>query len=159
MHHDPYLSPASLLISPSPSGPTSLEGFPPTYIIYGEAERISNSIQTLWSRLKLARKSEALRGKAQPVRDRITGYDGAVHDFMIFPWMDVEASQAYDDLNVWLKEIIFTKNIAGLAAGPATDSRMMREASADSSTEVGSGSGDDETLVDWSEFIRARKAG
>lgn len=157
MHHDPYLSPASLLIAPSPSGPTSFERFPPTYIIYGEAERISNSIQTLWSRLKIARKSEALRGATQPVQDCITGYDGAVHDFMIFPWMDVEASQAYEDLNVWLKELISMDGAAGLLANTSTAVRMAREPSADSSTDFGSGSGDDETLVDWAEVIRERK--
>lgn len=153
MHHDPYLSPASLLISPPSAGPNGFESFPPTYIIYGEAERISNSILTLWSRLELARQAEALQGQRQGIKDRITGYDDAVHDFMIFPWMRVEADKAYEDLNVWLNELFSAPMSDSPSATIPAAIKMSREGSNDTAADSASASGDEGTLVDWTDIV------
>jgi acetyl esterase/lipase len=52
MHTSAYLSPASLLIPAVEGGPDSFENFPPTFIVYGGAERLAKSIEILWSRLQ-----------------------------------------------------------------------------------------------------------
>jgi hypothetical protein len=106
MHTSPYLSPAGLLVPPEATGPNSLEKFPPTYIIYGGAERLARSIEVFWSRLRLARKVEAVMGRREIIGDRIVECPNAVHDFLIFPWMAEEAGETYQGLDLWLRELL-----------------------------------------------------
>ncbi|KAK8853339.1 hypothetical protein IAR55_004043 [Kwoniella newhampshirensis] len=101
IHTSCYLSPASKLLPSSPHGADSFEHFPPTYIVYGDAERLVTSIQILWSRLELSRQCE----KAT-VPDRLFVGRDAVHDFTIFPWMAEEAALVYEDLDTWLRELL-----------------------------------------------------
>lgn len=102
MHTSAYLSPASLLIAPQATGPDSFAGFPPTYVAYGGAERLSRSIRIFWSRLQLARQAGSM--------DRLVEGPDAVHDFCIFPWMAKEAGDVYEDLDVWLRELLSTED-------------------------------------------------
>ncbi|KAK6909261.1 hypothetical protein I203_103278 [Kwoniella mangroviensis CBS 8507] len=101
MHTSPYISPASLLLPESSHGENSFEKFPATYIVYGGAERLSTNIQLLWSRIQLSRKIES-----PIVPDRLFVSPDAIHDFMIFPWMAEEASEVYEDLDGWLRELL-----------------------------------------------------
>ncbi|WWC91851.1 uncharacterized protein L201_006798 [Kwoniella dendrophila CBS 6074] len=99
MHTSQYISPASLLIPAKTNGKESFENFPPTYIVYGGAERLSTNIQLLWDRIQLGRQK-------QMVPDRLFVSPDGVHDFMIFPWMAEEASAVYEDLDVWLRDLL-----------------------------------------------------
>lgn len=94
MHTSSYLSPASHLV---PADAESFKGFPPTYVLYGGAERIAKSIKLFWKRLQLGRKESM---------DRLVEGRDAPHDFMIFPWMHAEATKVYEDLDVWLRELL-----------------------------------------------------
>jgi acetyl esterase/lipase len=100
MHTSPYLSPASLLIPSVASGPNSFERFPPTFVVYGEAERLAKEIRLFWTRLRLAREDSDLL---------IMGPD-SVHDFMIFPWFSVEAAAVYQKLDDWLRGLLADSN-------------------------------------------------
>ena len=106
MHTSTYLSPASLLIPPAATGRESFEGFPPTYVIYGGAERLARSIGFFWSRLQLARKAELVLGKRPPIEDRLIEGPDAVHDFMIFPWQSEESAVVYEGLDAWLRDLL-----------------------------------------------------
>ncbi|WWC72152.1 uncharacterized protein I206_106112 [Kwoniella pini CBS 10737] len=97
MHTSPYISPASLLITDD----KSFIGLPPTYIVYGGAERLSINIQLLWNNIQKCRQSKGLL-----VPDRLFVSPDGVHDFMIFPWMAEEASEVYEDLDVWLRNLL-----------------------------------------------------
>ncbi|WRT70092.1 uncharacterized protein IL334_007086 [Kwoniella shivajii] len=108
MHTSPYLSPSSLLLPSDASGPDSFKGFPPTYIVYGGAERLSRSIVLLWDRIQLSR-----QGDAHVVSDRLFVSPDAVHDFLIFAWMAVEASTVYEDLDEWLRLLLSTEQPTG----------------------------------------------
>ncbi|WWD19768.1 hypothetical protein CI109_104232 [Kwoniella shandongensis] len=101
IHTSSYLSPASKLLPAKPNGPDSFEHFPPTYIVYGDAERLVTSIKILWDRIQLSRQDEKT-----VVPDRLFCGPDAVHDFMIFPWMAQEAAMVYEDLDVWLRELL-----------------------------------------------------
>ena len=105
MHTSPYLSPASFLIPTDTTGRASFEDFPPTCIIYGGAERLGRSIQTLWQRLQLARKAQS----QVEVGDSLLMADDAVHDFVIFPWQAKQAEGAYEHLNRWLEADLFVE--------------------------------------------------
>ena len=97
LYESPYLSPASHLISSSTTGATSLADFPPTCIIYGGAERLSQSINQLWSRLQLARMPDT----AGQAGDMLFEGKDCVHDFMIFPWQEKGAAIAHAQLDEW----------------------------------------------------------
>ncbi len=101
MHTDVYLSPSSLLIAPSATGSDSFEGFPPTYVVYGGAERLARSIRYFWDRLQLARKVEP-----NSLPDRLIEGPDSVHDFLIFDWQSKEASVIYADLDAWLRDLL-----------------------------------------------------
>ncbi|WVQ74372.1 hypothetical protein IAR50_003972 [Cryptococcus sp. DSM 104548] len=100
LYTSPYLSPASSTI------PTDglFTNFPPTYIAYGSAERLARSIQTLFKRLQTDR-----YGREKAVHDKIFVGSDAVHDFAIFPWMEAETAVLYEDLDVWLRELLSTE--------------------------------------------------
>ncbi|WVR09572.1 hypothetical protein IAU60_006641 [Kwoniella sp. DSM 27419] len=102
MHTSSYLSPASLLLSSDATGRNSFERFPPTYVVYGDAERLSTSIQLLWDRIQLSR----TRTEQALVPDRLLVSPDSVHDFAIFPWMAEEASMMYEDLDGWLRDLL-----------------------------------------------------
>jgi hypothetical protein len=106
MHTSPYLSPTSLIIPSAATGNNSLEGFPPTYVVYGGAERLARSIGFFWSRLQLARTAELISGKRPVVEDRLIEGPDAVHDFMIFPWQSEDAAVVYEGLDVWLRDLL-----------------------------------------------------
>ncbi|ORY33389.1 Alpha/Beta hydrolase protein [Naematelia encephala] len=117
MHTSPYLSPASLLIEASATGPLSFEDFPPIFIVYGGAERLGRSIEGLWSRFQLARKVNA-----SPLPDKIVVGEDCVHDFMIFPWQAEEAAKVYAELDAWLRDLLALEDdkptSPGLVASP-----------------------------------------
>ncbi|KIR34246.1 endoplasmic reticulum protein [Cryptococcus deuterogattii MMRL2647] len=118
LYSSPYLSPASSTIST-----TSLfNNFPPTYIVCGGAERLARSTISLYSRIQLARSAV---GKAL-VPDRLFVCPDAVHDFMIFPWMEEEASEVYEDLDTWLRELL-TTDIYSLAAASKESSEQPKQ--------------------------------
>jgi hypothetical protein len=102
MHTSSYLSPASLLIPAQATGPDSLASFPPTFVVYGGAERLAISIKIFWARLKLARKLES--PSSQP--DLIIEGPDSPHDFMIFPWMAEESAVIYEKLDEWLRDLL-----------------------------------------------------
>lgn len=101
MHTSSYLSPASLLIPPQATGPDSLSNFPPTFVVYGGAERLAISIKIFWARLQLARKLET---STQP--DLLIEGPDSPHDFMIFPWMAEESAVIYEKLDEWLRDLL-----------------------------------------------------
>ena len=111
MHTSTYLSPASLLIPPVAAGRDSFEGFPPTYVVFGGAERLARSIGFFWSRLQLARKAELVSGKRPLMEDRIIEGPDAVHDFMIFPWQSEETATVYEDLDAWLRDLLASEEV------------------------------------------------
>ena len=94
MHTSPYLSPASLLLEHDES---LFESFPPTFIVYGGAERLARSTRLLWSRLR-----QSLRRNDSVIDDELWEVPDSVHDFVIFPWHAEEAEIAYEKLNDWL---------------------------------------------------------
>jgi hypothetical protein len=102
MHTSSYLSPASLLVPAQATGPDSLADFPPTFVVYGGAERLAISIKIFWARLQLARKLES--PSSQP--DYLIEGPDSPHDFMIFPWMAEESAVIYEKLDGWLRELL-----------------------------------------------------
>lgn len=92
MHTSEYLSPASLLLKDS----ETFENFPPTFVVYGGAERLGPSIETLYNRLRGSRKAN----------DVLLNVPDSVHDFMIFPWQAEEAAGVYERLDEWLREVL-----------------------------------------------------
>jgi acetyl esterase/lipase len=106
MHTSSYLSPASLLLPAAATGKDSLENFPPTFIVYGGAERLAKSIEILWDRLQLARKDP------QGIEDKFVEGVDCVHDFMIFPWQAEEAGIVYEKLDIWLRELLASEPIS-----------------------------------------------
>nr|XP_019043992.1 endoplasmic reticulum protein [Kwoniella bestiolae CBS 10118]OCF22922.1 endoplasmic reticulum protein [Kwoniella bestiolae CBS 10118] len=134
MHTSPYISPASLLIPSSVNGQYSFENFPATYIVYGGAERLSTNIQLLWNRIRRSREL------VKPIiSDRAFVSPDGVHDFMIFPWMAEEASEVYEDLDVWLRQLLS-------ADLPEEDEQSVAE-----SLEL------EEDESSWREMIRQRR--
>lgn len=102
MHTSSYLSPASLLIPAQATGPDSMAGFPPTFVVYGGAERLAVSIKILFARLQLARKLE----KNASLPDCLIEGPDSPHDFMIFPWMAEESATIYSRLDEWLRDLL-----------------------------------------------------
>jgi acetyl esterase/lipase len=110
MHTSPYLSPASLLLPPEAVSAGLFRTFPPTYVVFGSAERLASSIDIFWSRLGLSRKIDELNGHPpRAISDAIIAGKDAPHDFMIFPWMDDEAAKIYEDLDTWLRQLLSTE--------------------------------------------------
>lgn len=78
-----------------------MTGFPPTFVVYGGAERLAISIKIFWARLQLARKLDP-----QPQPDHIIEGPDSPHDFMIFPWMAEESAVIYVKLDEWLRDLL-----------------------------------------------------
>ncbi|OCF61438.1 hypothetical protein L486_01086 [Kwoniella mangroviensis CBS 10435] len=140
MHTSPYISPASLLLPESSHGENSFEKFPATYIVYGGAERLSTNIQLLWSRIQLSRKIES-----PIVPDRLFVSPDAIHDFMIFPWMAEEASEMYEDLDGWLRELL-SADLPEEDEQSVVESLELEESPAASWKEIS-----------WKEMVRQRR--
>ena len=85
---DPYISPASQL-----GAIGSFEGFPPTFIHYGDAERLQKEIEVL--------------AKAMPrdgVETEVECTVDGVHDLlMVRFWNEDVRSRIYDRITIWLK--------------------------------------------------------
>lgn len=92
MHTSEYLSPASLLLPDH----GLFDGFPPTFTVYGGAERLAKSIELFWERLRSSRTA----------KDVLIEMPDAVHDFMIFPWQAEEAAIVYEKLDEWLRDVL-----------------------------------------------------
>jgi acetyl esterase/lipase len=101
MHQSAYISPASLLIPPTATGPASFDKFPPVFITMGGAERLGLEIAELYARVRLARGE-----KDVDIRDELVVSEDAVHDFLIFPWFAAEAAAAYEQLDEWLRTLL-----------------------------------------------------
>jgi hypothetical protein len=84
------------------TGPDSLAKFPPTFVVYGGAERLAISIKIFWARLQLSRKLE----KNISQQDRLVEGPDSPHDFMIFPWMAEESAVVYEQLDEWLRDLL-----------------------------------------------------
>lgn len=81
-----------------------MTGFPPTFIVYGGAERLAISIQTFWARLQLSRKLDSHASQQQS--DYLIEGPDSPHDFMIFPWMAEESAKIYSKLDEWLRDLL-----------------------------------------------------
>jgi hypothetical protein len=115
MHTSEYLSPASLLLPD-----TSLfDDFPPMFIVYGGAERLSNAILVMWDRLQASRRAN----------DCLMEMPDAVHDFMIFPWQAEEAAIVYERLDEWLREVLATEDVEDFSHATIAERRRKRRAS------------------------------
>jgi hypothetical protein len=102
MHEDEYLSPASRLIRPTTG---SFANFPPTFVVYGGAERLGMEIRELFSRIRLSREEH--------VPDHLLVSHDAVHDFTIFPWFATEAGAVYEEMDEWLRLVLGDGNESG----------------------------------------------
>lgn len=103
IHEDVYLAPASRLIKPATRGPQSFERFPPTFVVYGGAERISREIIELYTRLQTAR---AVDPTPRDAPDVLHCEPEGIHDFTIFPHFAEEATEAFAHVNEWLRVLL-----------------------------------------------------
>ncbi|QRV95091.1 carbohydrate esterase family 10 protein [Ceratobasidium sp. AG-Ba] len=92
---NPYISPGSLKLDPSTIGGL-FAGFPPTYILSGEAELLVDEIRTL------RRRMEADLSKEKLVFDEVLD---AVHDFSVFPFWEPERSSAFQRIASWIQKL------------------------------------------------------
>lgn len=88
----PYLSPAALHVKPERTGRGSFEGFPPTFVVAGEAERLRDEIRELVQRMRMC----------EGVDCQYLEVNGAIHDFLIFPFQVQERIEALSALSSWL---------------------------------------------------------
>ncbi|QRV80534.1 carbohydrate esterase family 10 protein [Ceratobasidium sp. AG-Ba] len=92
---DPYIGPASLGLDPLVVDGL-FTGFPPTYILCGEAEALIDEIRTLKQRMLV----DMLEG--QLVYDEVMD---AVHDFVVFPFWEPEGSEAFQRVLAWVHQL------------------------------------------------------
>lgn len=102
IHTDVYLSPASRLIKPAAVGSQSFSGFPPTFVVYGGAERISLEIEELYTRLQLARKAAT----SHQARHGIHCAPHGIHDFVVFPGFEDEAKESFTRMDEWILSVL-----------------------------------------------------
>lgn len=128
----PYLSPAGLMLPERREN--GFHGFPPTFIVYGRAERLENEIRELYRRIKRSRSHRRRcqdgavssegegwkRGKRRTTRDRLLAVKEAVHDFMIFPWFNYETSAAYEEIDDWLRHLFSIEAAPRIETTPPT---------------------------------------
>ena len=115
MHTSEYLSPASLLLPKT----TLFDDFPPTFIVYGGAERLSKAILVLWERLQASRQAN----------DCLMEMPDAVHDFMIFPWQAEESAVVYARLDEWMREVLAAEDQGEVMHTTIAERRRKRRAS------------------------------
>jgi acetyl esterase/lipase len=86
-----YISPASLRIT------ASFKGFPRTFIVTGNAEKLYDSIATLKNKMV------ADMGEGDE-EGQITYYEGpdAVHDYIAFPWHEPERTDTLRAIAKWI---------------------------------------------------------
>lgn len=174
MHQSAYLSPGGLLVEGEGArhgpvdgkeaayadGSESTQGmftdYPPTFVVYGGAERLGPSIRLFYDRLcrdstqsdssppvenesecdstpagiadiSIAEPLGFKSSSSLPCIDcngdrraysppdhphRILVGPDAVHDFLIFPWMGAEAAVVYKELDVWLRQLLGSDDLA-----------------------------------------------
>jgi acetyl esterase/lipase len=92
---NPYISPASLEIEPlAVNG--MFAGFPPSYIVSGDAEMLIDEIRTLKRRMS----------NDMPEGDLV--YDevvDAVHDFIVFPHWVPERTSTFQRIVAWIRKL------------------------------------------------------
>jgi acetyl esterase/lipase len=86
--NNPYISPASLHLLPEE---ISFEGFPKTFISAGGAEVLRDQIRTLKERME---RDMGVRVKYEETED-------AVHDFLIFPWLQPQREELLGRIREW----------------------------------------------------------
>jgi acetyl esterase/lipase len=92
---NPYISPASLEIEPSMVD-GMFAGFPPSYIVSGDAEMLIDEIRTLERRM------------SNDIPDGNLVYDevvDAVHDFVVFRIWEPERSSAFQRIAAWIQKL------------------------------------------------------
>jgi acetyl esterase/lipase len=92
---NPYIGPASLELEASALDGL-FAGFPPTYILSGEAELLVDEIRTLQRRMLV----DLTEGKV--VHDEVLD---AVHDFVIFRFWAPERDNAFQRVASWMREL------------------------------------------------------
>ncbi|EJT45302.1 endoplasmic reticulum protein [Trichosporon asahii var. asahii CBS 2479] len=143
----PYLAPAGLMLPERREN--GFHGFPPTFIVYGRAERLEMEIRELYRRIKAARSHRRVsgdaaaagavgedgsstpggekRGKRRTTRDRLLATREAVHDFMIFPWFNPETSAAYEEIDDWLRHLFSIEAAPRIETTPPTPDQLEVE--------------------------------
>jgi len=105
---NPYISPASLALKPERLEGL-FKGFPRTYIVAGGAERILDEIRTLRDRmfkdLNWERPAE-VEDEGEKM-DWVTydEVDDAVHDFLMFPWLQPEVNDTFRRISQWVANL------------------------------------------------------
>ncbi|KAF8760174.1 Steryl acetyl hydrolase [Rhizoctonia solani] len=85
----PYISPGSLNLTTD----GLFKGFPPTYIVSGEAEALIQEIRVLQTRMKK---------DCEVVYDEVVD---AVHDFVAFPQWEPERSETFKKIVDWIQNL------------------------------------------------------
>lgn len=88
---NPYISPASL----DPGLVIDFKKFSPTFIVAGGAEALYDSITILKERM------------TKDLGDKVRYFEApdGVHDFLIFTWHEPEWTNAFKEINSWLKTL------------------------------------------------------
>ncbi|CAE6458613.1 unnamed protein product [Rhizoctonia solani] len=86
---NPYIAPGSSHLTTS----GLFKGFPPTYIVGGEAEALIQEIRVLQSRMK---------EDCEVVYDEVLD---AVHDFVVFPQWEPERSETFKKIADWIQNL------------------------------------------------------
>ncbi|CAE6424431.1 unnamed protein product [Rhizoctonia solani] len=86
---NPYITPGSMYLT----GDRLFKGFPPTYIICGEAEAFVQEIRVLQSRMK---------EDCNVIYDEVLD---AIHDFVVFPQWEPERSETFKKIVGWIQSL------------------------------------------------------
>jgi acetyl esterase/lipase len=92
---NPYITPSSLAMEPSAVGGL-FTGFPPTYIVSGDAEALLDEIRILERRMS----ADMLEGEL--VYDEVAD---AIHDFVVFPIWEPERSNTFRKVAAWIRDL------------------------------------------------------
>jgi len=89
-----YINPSSLDLDPSIAA-TMFDNFPPTYIVYGDAEVLVDEIRTLYERM-----ANNIGDRA--VKDEVPD---AIHDFTVLEFWEPEYSNSHKRIAAWLSSL------------------------------------------------------
>ncbi|QRW08139.1 alpha/beta hydrolase family protein [Ceratobasidium sp. AG-Ba] len=90
-----YINPSSLDLDPEFVA-KMFTGFPPTYIVYGDAEVLVDEIRTLYDRMVSSMGSEKV------VKDEVAD---AIHEFTAFDFWEPDYSKAHKRIAAWLSSL------------------------------------------------------